>query len=174
MRKCRGAHAIVVAIAGALALSSCVTGDTVQRPRIGETAPAYQAETLSGETVTLESFRGRVVLLNLWATWCAPCRHETPFLQSLFSEHRDRGFDVVGVSMDNGDQVGLIRDFIDEFDVEYTILHDPGMRGMDIYHALGLPATFLIDREGIVRWMRFGPVDETDRDFLSALENALS
>lgn len=153
-------------------LTACV-GDGPPPPRIGEPAPAYEAVTLEGDTVSLESLRGQVVLLNLWATWCAPCRHETPFLQAIYEEHRDRGFEVVGVSMDTGDQTASIRDFVEEYGVEYTILHDRTMRGMDLYQVLGLPATFLLDREGVVRWMRFGPVGETDHDFLNAVETVL-
>lgn len=143
-------------------------------PRPGEPARAYAAATLEGDTVSLESLRGNVVLLNLWATWCAPCREETPYLQEIYEDHRDQGFDVVGVSMDTRNQTDAIRMFIDEFDVTYTILHDPAMRGMDLYQALGLPATFLIDREGTLRWLRFGPIPEGDQEFLTALETVLA
>lgn len=154
-------------------LAGCVSGDRPPRPEIGQPAPAYQALTLDGDTVSLESFRGQVVLLNLWATWCAPCRHETPFLQAVYEENKDRGFEIVGVSMDTGDQTRLIREFVEEYGVGYTILHDRTMQGMDVYQVLGLPATFLLDREGVVRWLRYGPVGETDRDFLDAIEAAL-
>jgi peroxiredoxin len=66
-----------------------------------------------------------------------------------------------------------VETFVKEYGVTYTILHDPQMRAMDLYQVLGLPATFLIDREGILRWMRYGPVGETDQEFLSELEDAL-
>ncbi len=160
-------------LVGALVISGCAGGDGPSPPRIGEVAPEYQATTLEGDTVSLASFRGKAVLLNLWATWCAPCRHETPFLQSIFEENRDRGFEIVGVSMDTGDQGDLIREFVGEFGVTYTILHDRTMSGMDRYRVLGLPATFLLDRDGVIRWMRYGPVSETDRDFMNALEAVL-
>jgi hypothetical protein len=64
--------------------------------------------------------------------------------------------------------------FVEEYGVTYTVLHDPRMVGMDLYQVLGLPATFLIDREGVLRWMRYGPIQEGDAEFLSALEDALS
>ena len=64
--------------------------------------------------------------------------------------------------------------FVEEFGVTYSILHDPQMRGMELYQVLGLPATFLIDREGVLRWMRYGPIPEGDADFLRALEDVLS
>lgn len=168
MRRVRRA----LGVAAVVALSGC-GADAGDGPRVGETAPPYTAASLDGDDVSLASFRGRVVLLNLWATWCAPCRHETPFLQSIYEEHRDAGFEIVGISMDTGDQTDLIREFTEEYGVTYTILHDAQMAGMDSYRVLGLPATFLLDREGVITWMRYGPVGETDRDFLDALDAAL-
>jgi peroxiredoxin len=136
-------------------------------------APPYTATTLDGDTVTLESFRGQPVLLNLWATWCAPCRQETPFLESVYEDNRDRGFQIVGISMDTRDQKSAVADFVEEYGVSYTILWDPGMAGMDRYQVLGLPATFLLDQDGVIRWMRYGPVGETDEKFLMAVEAVL-
>lgn len=156
-----------------VALTACAAGEGGP-PRIGEPAREYTAATLEGEQVTLESMRGRVVLLNLWATWCTPCRMETPYLQSVYEDHRDRGFEIVGISMDTQDAADDVEMFVDEYEVTYTILHDPRMRGMELYQVLGLPATFLIDRQGILRWMRYGPIPEHDPEFLAALEDALS
>lgn len=153
--------------------ASCAMSEASGPPRIGQPAREYAAATLDGDTVTLESLRGQVVLLNLWATWCTPCRMETPYLQSVFEEYRDDGFRIVGVSLDTGDAADQVAMFVEEYGVSYTILHDPQMRGMELYQVLGLPATFLIDREGILRWMRYGPIPENDPDFLKALEDVL-
>lgn len=142
-------------------------------PRVGAEAPAYGGATLAGDSLSLADLRGQVVLLNLWATWCAPCRHETPFLEALFKERKGQGLTIVGVSMDTGDARNQVVEFVQEFGVTYPILLDPQMRGMDAYRVLGLPASFLIDRDGVLRWMRFGPVAENDQDFLSALESTL-
>ena len=144
-----------------------------QGPVVGAPALAYGAITLQGDSVSLASLEGKVVLLNFWATWCAPCRHETPYLQALYEERRAEGLEIVGVSMDTGDAKDQVEEFVEEYGVTYSILLDPQMRGMDVYRVLGLPATFLIDREGVLRWIRFGPVGETDQDFLSALEAVL-
>lgn len=160
-------------LATALVLGACGGPEGGSGPVVGRAAPEYVATTLEGDTVALSSLRGEVVLLNLWATWCAPCRYETPFLQALYEERRDEGFRIVGVSMDTGDARRQVEEFVGEYGVTYTILLDPQMRGMDAWQVLGLPATFLIDREGTLRWMRFGPVDENDREFLDALEETL-
>ena len=165
--------AIALALAAALAACSGANQDRTPRPTAGEPAPPYAAATLEGDTVSLESLRGSVVLLNFWATWCAPCRYETPFLQSLAEEHEAEGLRVVGVSMDTGDADALIREFVEEYGVTYTILADPQMRGMEVYQILGLPGTFLIDRDGTLRWMRYGPVSEGDQEFARALGDAL-
>ena len=143
-------------------------------PQIGRPAEDYTATTLEGDSISLASLRGEVVLLNLWATWCGPCRTETPYLQSLFEDYKDQGFSIVGVSLDTGDASEDIEIFVEEYGVSYTILHDPMMKGMDLYQVLGLPATFLVDREGILRWMRYGPILEGDEEFLQALEELLS
>jgi peroxiredoxin len=142
-------------------------------PVIGSPAPAYEAVDLRGTSLSLASLRGKVVLLNFWATWCAPCRHETPFLQSLYASRSSEGFVIVGVSMDTGDARDQVASFVREFGVTYPILVDPQTRGMDLYRVLGLPASFLVDRDGILRWSRFGPVSESDRDFLDALNGLL-
>lgn len=161
-------------LTAAIALGACAPSENAGQPRIGEPAREYVAATLEGESVTLESMRGNVVLLNLWATWCTPCRMETPYLQSVYEEYRGRGFEIVGISMDAGDAADDIEMFVDEYGVTYTILHDPRMRGIELYQVLGLPATFLIDRDGVLRWMRYGPIPEDDPDFLTALEDVLS
>jgi len=156
-----------------LAVMACAAPERQRPPRVGDPIRPYAAATLAGDTVSLASLEGKVVLLNLWATWCGPCREETPYLQALYEERRDQGFEIVGASMDTGNAAAAIRNFMEEYDVTYTILHDPTMRGMDVYQVLGLPATFLIDREGTLRWFRFGPIPEGDRSFLTALDAVL-
>lgn len=153
---------------------ACVAAGSGGPPRIDQPARDYVATTLEGDTVSLSDLEGQVVLLNLWATWCAPCRAETPYLQSIYEERRDDGFVIVGVSMDTGSDVDDIEMFVEEYGVSYTILHDPKMIGMETYQVLGLPATFLIDRDGVLRWMRYGPIQEGDPDFLRALDDAIS
>jgi cytochrome c biogenesis protein CcmG/thiol:disulfide interchange protein DsbE len=155
-------------------LGGCLPAEVSRGPQVGEPAIEYVAATLEGDSVSLRSLHGDVVLLNLWATWCVPCRTETPYLQSLFEERRDEGFRIVGISLDTGDAADQVAAFAEEYGVTYTILHDPQMRGMELYQILGLPATFLIDREGVLRWMRYGPIAENDPEFLGALDDLLS
>ena len=169
--KTRARAATSVALAALV--SACATGE-VRGPRVGDPAVEYITRNLDGDSVSLASMRGEAVLLNLWATWCVPCRTETPYLQSISEEYGERGLRVVGVSQDVGDAVDDIRAFVQRFGVTYTILLDPQMRGLDLYQVNGLPGTFLIDRDGILRWMQYGPIREGDPAFLKALDDVLS
>lgn len=178
MRSKRGAEivsGIGVTIVAVLFLAGC-------EPRIGweggvavgDAVPAYTVETLSGESASLSDYRGAPVLLNFWATWCTPCRTETPFLQSLHEEYRSDGLQVVGVSMDSPGSLNDIRDFMQEMGVTYDILYDPRQLGMDRFSLIGLPATYVLDSEGRIRFARVGPVSEGDREFLDTLEEVTS
>ncbi|MCG6956104.1 MAG: TlpA family protein disulfide reductase [Gemmatimonadetes bacterium] len=155
----------------AVLLSACSSGKQ-PRPVVGAPMPAYEVETLAGDSVSIASMKGKVVLLNLWATWCAPCREETPYLESVYRSRHAQGLDVLGVSLDTGSQEE-VRTFVRQMGVTYTVGIDPGMHAMDVYQVPGLPASFLVDRSGILRWMRYGPVSETDHEFLTALETLL-
>jgi peroxiredoxin len=113
------------------------------------------------------------VLLNLWATCCAPCRRETPFLQTVHERYGSRGLQVVGVTTDTRAAVDDVHAFLDEFGVTYQVLHDPEARSMDLFSAIGLPATYLIGSDGVILWAHLGEVREGDEAFTRALEGAL-
>ena len=158
-------------LAAVLAVLACAA--PAGKPGVGAHAPELEATSLSGEPVALSSFEGEPVLLNLWATWCAPCRRETPYLQTLHERYRDRGLRVVGVTVDTRGSADAVREFLDEFGVTYTILADPDMVSMDRYAVIGLPATFLLDRAGVIRHVVVGPVAEGDAAFDAALAAVL-
>jgi cytochrome c biogenesis protein CcmG/thiol:disulfide interchange protein DsbE len=153
-------------------LGACIPEDAGP-PRAGDALPALTARSLEGEPVSLASYRGEGVLLNLWATWCPPCRAEMPYFQELSREYGPRGLRVVGVSVDNAGARDLLEAFLVEAGVEYDILLDPGMGSMDELGVLGLPATFLVDPQGVVRHVRAGPVQEGDTAFVRQLEGIL-
>lgn len=165
--------------AALLPLAACGGGDGADSrfsgpPQVGEEAPAFAAPSLAtGDTVSLESLRGRPVVVNLWATWCPPCRHETPYLQSLYERYREDGLQMVGITVDGRSATGDARAFLDEMGVTYIQLHDPAMRSMDVFRVIGLPATYVIDAEGRVRFAGNRPVSEGDEPFESAIEAAL-
>jgi cytochrome c biogenesis protein CcmG, thiol:disulfide interchange protein DsbE len=125
---------------------------------VGSPAPEYSATALDGESVSLADHHGRLVLLNVWATWCPPCRDEIPALQELHERYVARGLDVVGVSIDGRGERDNIRGFLDGFGVTYPIWLDPGERVTSVFRTQGVPTTFLINRDGTLLWRHVGPV----------------
>lgn len=144
-----------------------------QKVEIGQPAPSYGATAMSGDSVSLAALRGKVVLLNVWATWCGPCRKEIPELRALHAAYRDRGFEVVGVSVDTDGTDETIRAFLKEFRMDYPIWRDPDERVSALFRLAGVPATFLIDRRGILRWKMTGPVEPGDTTLTAAIDKAL-
>ena len=154
-------------------LAGCSEG-ALQAVEVGHPAPAYGTVDLEGDSVYLSDLRDRVVLLNVWATWCEPCREEIPALQALQEEYSPRGFEVVGVSIDFASERSKLRPFTDTYGVTYTLWHDANDAVMRRFRVVGAPATFLIDRDGVLRWKDLGPVEEGDPTLIAAIETALT
>ena len=140
---------------------------------IGAIAPAYAAPSLAGDSVRLADLHGSVVLLNVWATWCIPCRREIPELQALHQQFSGRGLRVIGVSVDDAATAGDVADFVRDFGMTYTVLRDPANRISALFRLHGVPGSFLIDRQGIVRWRRLGAIRAGDKEFAAVLEKTL-
>ena len=139
----------------------------------GAVAPGANAAVLPGDVGKAMMEKGDVVLLNMWATWCAPCRFETPYLQAVYEENQDRNLMIVGVSVDSPSALDQVNDFLEEMGVTYDILLDPGMVSTDSFMPQGYPTSYLIDGEGVIRFARIGPIPEGDAEFLEALEQTL-
>jgi cytochrome c biogenesis protein CcmG, thiol:disulfide interchange protein DsbE len=140
---------------------------------IGQPAPSYEAPSAAGDVVALADLRGEVVLLNIWATWCPPCRIEMPHLQALHEELAPEGLRIVGVSVDSEGSRRAVDRFTEDLGIEFLILRDPGERVAHVFGAYGVPFNVLIDREGIIRWRHSGPVTAQDPGLRAALEAAL-
>jgi cytochrome c biogenesis protein CcmG, thiol:disulfide interchange protein DsbE len=145
------------------------------RPRVetGLPAPAYRTVSLTGDSVSLAAHRGSVVLLNVWATWCHPCRDEIPELQALHERYGGRGLELVGVSVDAEGNDDGIRAFMQEFKMTYPVWRDPDERISTQFLVIGVPATFLIDKGGVLRWRKTGPIQPGDTTLTNAIERAI-
>ncbi|MEK7656566.1 MAG: TlpA disulfide reductase family protein [Elusimicrobiota bacterium] len=112
-------------------------------------APSLELKDLSGRSVRLSDFQGKVVLVDFWATYCGPCHESIPEFEALYRRHRAQGLEVVGVSMDAFTE--HIKAFIDEKGMTYTVLMDPEQTTQGPWGVRGLPTTVLLDRSGRVR-----------------------
>ena len=164
------AVALALAVGGGLyalyRLSASHAAPPVAR---GAAAPRFVATTIDStpRPRSLDDYRGRPLLLNVWATWCDPCREEMPSLQRLYESYKDRGLQVVAVSVDNTGDEGLIREFVAEHKLTFTILLDSKSAIMTQYQVRGVPQTFLISAAGEIRGTRFSA------DWASAESRAL-
>jgi thiol-disulfide isomerase/thioredoxin len=152
---------------------ACEEGSSVDRVDIGNPAPPYWARTIAGDSASLDGLKGRVVLLNIWATWCGPCREEIPVLQQLHEQYAARGLEVIGISVDERGEKDQIQAFAKEMGMTYPIWHDPDDRATSVFFTLGVPASYLIDREGTLRWRRLGAIPENDTLLVRAIRTAL-
>lgn len=166
-----------LAVAWALTAVACGGGgndDGPARVEVGLPVPAYRTVSLSGDSVSLADQRGEVVLLNVWATWCHPCRDEIPELRTIHKKYEQRGLHLVGVTVDAEGAEENIREFMKEFEMTYPVWLDPAERISTQFLVVGVPATFLIDRRGVLRWRKTGPVQPNDTTLTAAIERALA
>ncbi|TMB54574.1 MAG: TlpA family protein disulfide reductase [Deltaproteobacteria bacterium] len=132
-------------------------------------APDFAVPDLSGQAVRLSALRGKVVLLNLWTTWCPPCREEMPSMQRLYERLRNRDFQLLAVSQDeDGKQV--VEPFVKEMRLSFPVLVDPDHQVGDRYGVWGYPETFVIDRTGHVVERVIGPRDWASPEQVASLE----
>jgi peroxiredoxin len=142
--------------------------------RSGTLAPAFSLPVAGGAELTLASLRGRVVFVNFWATWCAPCRQEAPSLERLYRSLRDEGFEVLAISIDAPADDAAVEAFTREFELTFPIPRDTAKRVYDAYRASGVPETFLVDRQGRVLERFVGPQDWDDPRYARAIRRALA
>lgn len=176
---------IATGIVAALLVALIAIGWT-QRGRftaaeVGARAPGFSLVDLDGETVSLEQYGDQVVLLNFWATWCPPCVHEMPSMERLYQDLRDRGFVVLGVSLDvdpgpvdeQGRSQGIVREYVDRLEVTFPILLDPKGEVEAVYNVTGLPTTYVIGRGGRIEGRIVGAREWDSAEYRARIEELL-
>lgn len=140
----------------ALALASLLAAPAVQAVTPATPAPHFSAPPLqaSGRTLNSQELRGKVVYVDFWASWCAPCRQSFPVLEQLWSTHRERGLVVVGVNQD--DRVEDAQRFLERTSASFPLVLDPEHRIAAAFKVAGMPSGILIDRQGMVRYVHRG------------------
>lgn len=143
----------------------------------GTPAPAFTTQTVGGKPLSLRSLRGKVVLLDYWATWCGPCQAATPTLGSLYKEFGSRGLRVVGLSVDDPRSVAVVKPFMKHFGMTYIVSASPAANGRAqyaAYHVSGIPSQLLIDKKGIVRWSQSGYSENEAQELTPLLKRLLA
>lgn len=133
----------------------------IYAPEKGQPAPDFTLENLDGEPMALEDLRGKVVLLNFWATWCGPCRVEMPALESRHQQYPEQ-LAVVGIDFDEPKE--NVAAFMEEFGLTFPILLDPGAVVQDAYRIRGYPTSVFLDQDGTVQIVHIGIMAEDQLD----------
>jgi cytochrome c biogenesis protein CcmG, thiol:disulfide interchange protein DsbE len=138
----------------------------------GKLAANFKLKDLNGNEISLASLRGKVVFLNIWATWCAPCREEMPSIESLYNDFKpDKDFVVLAVSQDTDS--AAVAPFVKQNHLEFSVLLDPRNEVGDRYGVDGIPETFIIGRDGRIVAHHVGPYDWSNTDIREALEELI-
>ena len=159
-------------LVGVVLAAGCANGDAPRAGGIGSPAPAFAAIDLDGNPVTLASQRGKVVVLNVWATWCEPCRDEIPQLEALHRRLTADSAVLIGVSVDAAGMGADVRDFMRDRGMSYTVWLDPDKKFSLQFLTVGVPETFVVDRAGIIRWHKIGALAPGDTTLASAIRRA--
>jgi peroxiredoxin len=126
-------------------------------------APDFSLQNRQGETVRLSDFRGQVVLINFWATWCGPCREEMPLLEGLYQRYEPLGFTLLGVNVEENSQDAI--DWLQKMSVSFPVLFDSANEVSKSYDVIAMPSTILIDRSGSMRFIHHGYQPGYENDY---------
>lgn len=165
---------IVVALAAVVAV--VISSAVIANLGAGTKAPNFTLKTLDGKSFTLQNNfkQGKVVLLDIWATWCPPCRAEIPYLVDLNKKYKGKSVVFVGVAIDQSKSD--VSDFAKKNKINYTVCSDPnGATVGEKYQVRGIPATYIIDKKGVVRFVHSGfggksEIDKMDKEIASLLK----
>ena len=125
---------------------------------VGSRAPDFELVNLADETVKLSELRGKIVIINFWATWCEPCKVEMPFFEELFRNSQSK-VEILAVNFDEPPQ--QVKQFANEYNLSFQVLLDPGGNVQDLYRVRGYPTTFVVDDTGLIQFHHVGLITES-------------
>lgn len=134
---------------------------------VGKKAPAFTLNDMKGNTVTLYSLKGKVVLLDFWGTWCSPCKEEFPELDALYKKYGKDGLEVVGISVDKSES--NVAEFLKKWPVSFTVLTDTTGDVPESYALPGMPTGYIIGKDGVIRFRHIG----FSKEFMSIYEKEI-
>lgn len=142
------------------------------RSAVGVAAQDFELPALRGDYVKLSDYRGKVVFLNIWATWCPPCREEMPSMESLYRRLKGREFEMLAVSIDReGEKV--VRPFAAKYGLTFPVLLDPHSKTSRLYGLTGIPESFIIDKNGVVIHKIIGAQDWMKKEWLDYFDRII-
>ena len=154
-----------------LALSVLAASSLAASGLAGQPAPDFALKSSTGENLRLSEYRGAVVMINFWATWCGPCRQEMPLLDELYSRYQRVGFNLLGVNID--DDSSRAMNMIAELGVSFPVLFDSRKEVSKLYDVDAMPVTVLVDREGNVRYIHEGYKPGYENTYLDQVRSLL-
>ena len=157
-----------LALLAVMLATTAAGAETQMKPWAGGTTPRLALVDLEGKAVDLKGLKGRVVLVNFWATWCEPCRDEMPALERLRARLKGRPFELLTVNY--GESNARAADFIAKLQLSVPVLLDPEKRAAEAWKVKGLPMTFLVDAAGTVRYWTFGERDWSEGEAFGTVE----
>lgn len=137
----------------------------------GQPAPDFALKSATGDNLRLSEYRGDVVLINFWATWCGPCRQEMPLLDDLYGRYQRVGFNLLGVNIDDDSRRAM--QMVDELGVTFPVLFDAKKEVSKLYRVEAMPVTVLVDRQGKVRHVHYGYKPGYEEKYLTEIRSLL-
>jgi len=137
----------------------------------GDAAPEFTMPLLEGGEVALSDYEGKVVLINIWATWCDPCRDEMPFMETQYQQLKDQPFEILAVSEDRRGETE-VEPFVNELGLTFPILLDPDKEVGKLYQSTKFPESFIIDKEGVIVSRIVGQLSSSDFQLIQHLVNS--
>jgi len=141
---------------------------------IGKEPPAFSGKTLKGETINLSDYKGKVLVVDFWASWCRPCKEGYPFLIELYNDYSEKGFTVLGINLD--EDANNMKKFIDKLgnEVKFSNISDSESKIGNLYNVEAIPTTLIIDKKGVLRYKTVGFSGDEKSKFKSEIEKLLS
>lgn len=166
----------LLALVATLSLPACQDRPDAGGPAnaVGKVAPTVTGKTIDGDYVALSDHRGDVVLLNIWATWCKPCKQELPELANLHDTRGPEGFTVFSISVDRRQHLAKVHQMRRVYDLKFPIVFDPAGHAAAAWDVGGYPTSVLIGRDGTIRWRRTGVIAPGDPELTKQLDAALA
>jgi peroxiredoxin len=142
-------------------------------PMEGKPAPMFELPDLNGKTVKLADYAGKVLFINIWATWCVPCREEMPSMEALYKQIKGPGFEMLAVSVDEAG-ASAVKPFMEELGLTFPALLDTKSEVAALYKTTGVPETFIVNKDGIIIHHVVGPTDWSRPEVVGLLKQYIS